>query len=212
MLDERGLEVVVDDDDPVDLFVRVQLGGAPGNRLSVGILRTLAEPLPGLNQLVAAEGQARAAAAAGDEPADLDAIASELAFERKRTPQDLRVEGAREASVGRDRQQGDALHVLPTLEQRQPHRPGRPRGDPHQLEHPVGVGPHRLDAGLRAPQPSRGDELERLGDLLRIADGTDPPLQVLDGGHLAPGERLLLHREGIRELLDLFAKLLRRFV
>src|SRR6185312_9341613 len=128
-------------------------------------------------------GQGRAAAAPGGQPFHLDPISAQLALERECPPEDLRIERACQPAVGGDRQQRDAADVLPALEQRQPHRAGGLGGDAHQLEHPVGVGPHRVDARFGSTEAGRGDELERLGDLLRIADGADPTLQVLDGGH-----------------------------
>ena len=60
---------------------------------------------------------------------------------------------------------------------------GRPPDARDQLAHGVGVGPHRLDARLRAPQLRGRDELDRARDLARVADGPDPPLEVLDGSH-----------------------------
>jgi hypothetical protein len=68
---------------------------------------------------------------------------------------------------------------LPPLHQRQvAERRGGARGTDHQLLHPVGVRPHLLDPLLRTTQPRAGDELERLGDLVRVADGGDPPADV----------------------------------
>ena len=58
----------------------------------------------------------------------------------------------------------------------------RPYAD-HQLLHPVGVGPHLLDAALGASQPRAGHQLERLRDLARVADGRDPPPEILERRH-----------------------------
>jgi hypothetical protein len=97
--------------------------------------------------------------------------------------QDLCVERPRQATVTGDSHDRGALHLAPLEEGQTLQRRARPRGADHQLHHPVGVGPHRLDPGLGPPQPRGGHELEGLRDLLRVADRADPPLQVLDGCH-----------------------------
>ena len=50
----------------------------------------------------------------------------------------------------------------------------------------IGVRPRGHDALLRAAQLGRGDELHRLGDLLRGLDGADPPLDVAQCRHGPP--------------------------
>ena len=50
----------------------------------------------------------------------------------------------------------------------------------HQVARAVGVRPQRLDAQLGAAQLRGRDELERLRDLARVADGGDPPPEVLE--------------------------------
>jgi hypothetical protein len=70
------------------------------------------------------------------------------------------------------------------LQQREvPQRGRSARRADHQLLHPVGVRPHLLDAALCAPEPSARDELERLRDLARVADGRDPPPEILERRH-----------------------------
>ena len=49
-LRERRHEVVVDDDDAVDLLLRVELGDAVGDRLRVGVARAVAEAGPRLRR------------------------------------------------------------------------------------------------------------------------------------------------------------------
>src|SRR5439155_7484640 len=78
-----------------------------------------------------------------------------------------------------------------------------PRGAGHQLEHPVGVRPHRLDPRLRPAQPRGGDELHRLRDLARVLDRADAPLDVLDRSHALDETFFLLDIEAFLELLEL---------
>src|SRR5439155_12646840 len=98
-LDERRLEVVVDDHDTIDLFGRVQLGQPMGYRLSVLVGGPVGEACPRPVDLVAAEGERRAPLAADDEPAHLLPLRAETAVERERVSEHLRVEGAGEAAV-----------------------------------------------------------------------------------------------------------------
>src|SRR5262249_46230601 len=102
---------VVDHDDTVDLLVRVELGDLVSDGLRVGVFGPLAEPLPALDEVVAAERQARASAAADREPADLEPLAAQLPPESEGGAQDRRVERAGEAAVGGDRHDRDAPHL-----------------------------------------------------------------------------------------------------
>ena len=65
-----------------------------------------------------------------------------------------------------------------------------PFGASHQarqeLAHLDGIRPRGREALLRAAQLGRGDELHRLGDLLRGLDGADPPLDVAQCRHGPP--------------------------
>jgi hypothetical protein len=101
----------------------------------------------------------------------------------------------------------DAPHLVALLEQREvPERGRRPRRADHQLLHAVGVRAHLLDARLRAPQPRAGDELERLRDLARVADGGDPPPEVLQRRHLGE-DASSCDVEDVLELPDLAGEL-----
>ena len=85
----------------------------------------------------------------------------EAPLERERLAEDLRVEGAGQAAVAGQRQDRRLPHV-PPLEQREaPERGARARDAGHQLLHALGVGAHRLDPGLGAPQLRGRDELHR---------------------------------------------------
>ncbi len=183
-LDERRLEVVVDHDYPIHLGVRVQLGNPVCDRLCVRITGLVREPGELGRELEPTEPERADAPAAHANPADPLTFAAQLPVECERAPQDLRVERARKAPVARQRHDRDVLLAFVLLQQRQSSdgraRPGRAG---HQLQHPVGVWPHRLDPRLCLPQLRGGDELHRAGDLPRVANGADPALDVLDGGH-----------------------------
>src|SRR5207249_3374566 len=117
-------------------------------------------------------------------PQDLLALPPQLAVERKRSPQDLRVEGAGETAVAGERDDRDPFVALVLLEERQPAdgcaRAGRAC---HQLEHAIRVRPHVLDPGLGLLQLRRRDELHRARDLPRVSDRAYTALDVLSGSH-----------------------------
>ena len=145
----------------------------------------------------------------GHEPAHVLALAPELPLELEGPPEHLPVERAGEAAVAGEGHDRDRLHLAPLQERDRAHARRRAGDAADQLEHPVGVRAHRLDPGLRTAEPGRGDELHRLRDLPRVADGADPPLQVLDVRHqLADEALLLLDVEGVLELADLGVQLL----
>src|SRR5919198_468310 len=176
--------MVIDHDDPVDLFVGVQLGDAVGDRLRVRVARLVGEADELAGEVEAPEAERTDAAAADADPAHLLALAAELPLQRERAAQDLRVERAREAAVARERDDGDVALLLALLEQRQStHGGARACGAGHQLQHPVGVGSHRLDPALRLSQLRRSDELHRPRDLARVLNRTDAAFDVLDGRH-----------------------------
>src|SRR5205823_3703253 len=184
-LDERRDVVVVDEHGAVDLVFAVELGKPVGDRLGVAVAGPVGEAGPGLLDLVAAEPQGRAALPPDDEPAHLPALRPQRALEREGAPEDLPVECAGKAAVAGERDDRDPAR-LALLEQRQAaQRRGRPRGAGRQLLHPVGVVAKLDDPLLGPPQPRRSDELHRLGDLARVPDGADPPLDVLQRRHYA---------------------------
>jgi len=94
----------------------------------------------------------------------------------ERPPQDLRIERAGETAVAGDWDNRNGRDRVSPLEQGQPHGARGLRRARHQLEHPVGVGSHRLDAHLRPAEARRGDELHRSCQLARIRDGSDASL------------------------------------
>ena len=184
LLHERRDEVVVDDDDAVDLTARVEVGDGMRERLRVVVRGPVAEAGPRLDDLVAAEAQGRDALPAGRQPAHALPLCPELPVEGEGVAKHLRVERAGETAVAGQRQDRDGPLLLVTLEERQPahRRAGAGRAD-HQLHHPVGIRPHRLDPRLRTPEPRGCHQLHGFGDLPRVADRPDSPLQVLDRGH-----------------------------
>src|SRR5439155_12394224 len=120
-------EPVVDDDHAIDGALGVELGEPVRDRLRVGVRRPVAEAAPRVVDLVAAEAERRGALAADDGEADLHALVAEPPLERERAAQDLRVEGAREAAIARDRNDRRRLD-LAALEERKPaQRRARPR-------------------------------------------------------------------------------------
>src|SRR5580765_4649016 len=100
-LNQRRFERVVDDDDPVDLLVRVELGDPVRDRLRIRVTGLVGEAgeLPG--ELEAPEAQGADSAPPDADPADLLALAPKLPLERESPPQDLRVERPGEAAVTR---------------------------------------------------------------------------------------------------------------
>ena len=182
-LHQRRDVLVVDRDRAVDLLGFVELGEPVGDRLCVRVGGPLGEAHPRLIELVAPELERRAAFAADDQPAHLLALASEAALDREGPAEDLPVEGAGQAAVAGQRDDRHRLR-LALLEQLQTaQRCGRAGGAGRQLLHPVGVVAHPHDPLLRPAQARGGDELHRLGDLARVPDRPDPPLDVLQGGH-----------------------------
>jgi hypothetical protein len=154
------------------------------DRLGVTVRGPVGEAGPRLCQVVAAESERRAALLARDEPTHVEAFLAQVALDGERAPEDLAVERAGEAAVSRDRHDRGRALVFAPLEQRdRAHRSGRPRDAAHQLEHAVGVGPHRLDPLLGAAQLRRGDELHGPRDLLRVGDRPDAALGVLNRRH-----------------------------
>ena len=153
------------------------------NRLRVLERRPVGESHIRARELAAAEEERRAALLADGDPAHLLALCLQRALERERTPEDLRVERARQAAVSGQRDDRDRLDALPLLEEREAHRGRRPPHSGDQLVHRLGVRPERADPLLRAPQLRRGDELHRPRDLARVADGLDAAFEILDRSH-----------------------------
>ena len=183
-LHERRLVAVVDEDDAVDLLGLVQLRELVADRLRVVVGRLVGEARPLGGDLVAAEAQRRSALAPDGEPRHFLPLGPYLPLELEGPPQHLAVERPGEAAVAGDDDEGDPPDLVPLLQERKvPQRGRRARRADHQLLHPVGVRPHLLDAALRTPQPGAGDQLERLRDLARVADGRDPPPEILERGH-----------------------------
>src|SRR6266508_1918729 len=103
--------MVVDEDDTIDGAVRVQLGQPMRDRLSVAVMRVVAEAAPASLELEAGEAQGRRAFAPDGQPAHVDALALQLPVRRRRAPKDLRVEGAGEATVACNRDDRRRPHV-----------------------------------------------------------------------------------------------------
>ena len=127
-------------------------------------------------------GRRRSSAPACPRPA-------ELALQRERPAKDLRVEGAGEPAVARERHDRDTSLLLVLLQERQAAdrgaRAGRAR---HQLEHAVRVRPHASMRCCARRSLRRGDELQRARDLPRVPDRADAAPDVLNSvsGHPSP--------------------------
>ena len=182
-LRERGDVRVVDEGHAVDLALDEELRDAVRDRLRVLVRRLVGEAHVRAGELAAAEEERRAALLADGDPAHALPLRLERALERERAPQDLRVERAGEPAVAGQRHDRDRLHALPLLEEREPHGRRRPPHSGDELVHRLRVRPERVDPLLGAPQLRRGDELHRARDLARVADGLDPPLEVLNRRH-----------------------------
>src|SRR6266545_5786900 len=175
--------MVVDEDDTIDVAVRVQLGQPMRDRLSVAVMRVVAEAAPASLELEAGKAQRRRALAPDGQPAHVHPLALQLPIRRRCAPKDLRVERAGEAAVARNRNNRRGPHFA-TLQKRQTaHRGARPRGARHQLQHAIGIWAHRLDPLLRSAQPGGGDQLHRLGQLARVRDRADAPAKFLQRGY-----------------------------
>jgi len=183
LLDERRDEAVVDDDDAIDVLVRIHLRELVRDRLRVVVRRLVDESLPPPGDLVAPEAERRRALPPDDRPDDLVPRLALLPLELERAPQHLPVERPGEAAVAAEDDDPDLPLLAPLHERQVAKRRRLARGADHELLHTVCVGPHLLDAVLRAPQARARDELERLRDLARVADGGDPPPDVLEARH-----------------------------
>ena len=151
-----------------------------GDRLSIRVARVVGEAGELSGQVEAAEAQGADASAADADPPHLLALGSQPAVERESPPENLGVERPRKPAVAHHRDHGDRAD-LALLQQRQTaHRRARTRGSGHQLEHPVGIRAHVLDARLRTSELGSRDELQRTRDLARVADRPDPAPDVLE--------------------------------
>ena len=106
-----------------------ELGHTVRNGLRVAVGRLVGEADVLAGQLVAAERERRAALLADRHPEHLLALTATLPLERERAPQDLRIEGAREAAVAGQRHDRDGRDLLALLQQRQPAHGGRGAAD-----------------------------------------------------------------------------------
>src|SRR5690348_5382965 len=106
-----------------------------------------------------------------------------LARDLQGAPDDVGVECAGQAAVAGQRDHGHVLHIAAGQKRLVAEIPGGGRNVHRQLLHAVGVGPQRLDPGLRAAQAGARHQLHGLRDLLGVVDGADPPFDVLLGGH-----------------------------
>src|SRR5581483_7575061 len=113
---ERRDVAVVDDDDAVDLFLRVQLGEPVRDRLRVVVRRLVDEALPVSRDLVAAEAQARAALATDDGPHELVFLAALLPLQLEGAAQHLAVERPGEPAVAGEDHDTHTLHFAPLHE------------------------------------------------------------------------------------------------
>jgi len=133
--------------------------------------------------VVAAELQRRDATAP-DGVHDRLGLALELLVAAVGRADDLRVERAGEAAVGRDGDDAHATHVLAVLEQRHVRDVlGGLDGTPGHHPDALRVGAQLLDPLLRTAEPRRGDHLHGARDLLDVLDRRDAALDVLLGGY-----------------------------
>ena len=174
---------VVDEHDAVDLALGEELGDTVRDRLRVAVRRPVGEARrrrrpARTRRKVSVE---RPFLPTASQRTSLPSCA-QLALERERAPQHLRVERAGEPAVARERHDG--------------HRPtspraaassGRPRTElaarPTPAISSLIVSAYGRIASIRrlgAPQLRRRDELHRARDLARVADGADAALDVLD--------------------------------
>jgi hypothetical protein len=153
-------------------------------RLRIVIARLVRKAGELARELEPAEAQRADAAPADSEPAHLLPLGLQLALQRERATEYLRVEGPGKTAVAHQRDDRDRLLVLARLEERQSaYGRARPRRPRHQLEHAVGIRAHRLDARLGPLQLGGGNQLEGACDLARVAHRADAPLDVLYRGH-----------------------------
>ncbi len=175
LLDGR-FEMVVYQVDPVQFVVLVLVDDALGDAGRVRVLGPVGYALDGFAQAVAPETHGRAAFLADDYPDDFPAFGDDTVVQLQPVPEDVGVEGAGQAPVPRQHDDTHAFLLLMGLQQGELLAGVGVAGHLlHQLDHPLGVGPESLDAGLGAPEARAGHHLHGLGGLACIGYGGDPP-------------------------------------
>src|SRR5439155_25652316 len=120
---------VVDDDHPVHLALRIEVGQPVCDRLGVCVPGVIGETRERSGQLESPEAKRADSAPPDPDPADPLTPAAEPALQPQRTPKDLRVERTREAAVSGEGNDRDGPLLVVLLEERQPaYRRARARG------------------------------------------------------------------------------------
>src|SRR5205807_3115226 len=128
-------------------------------------------------------------------------------LEPLRGPDDVRVEAAADAAVAGEQHYFDTAGIFARLHQRvgrDLRRRARSRERAEQLVQRLGIGPGPHHRVLGTAQLGRGDQLHRLGDLLRVPHRLDA---VADG---AEGSHLCLRGRRPEDALELLERLVER--
>src|SRR2546422_6292174 len=131
----------------------------------------------------------REVAPAPSDGGELDRLVFVALFHQEplRAPDDVRVEAAAEAAVAREQHHFDAAGGFAHLHQRvgrDLRRRPRSRQRAEQLVQRLGIGPGPHHRVLSAAQLGRGNQLHRLGDLLRVPHRLDAVADGAEGSHL----------------------------
>jgi hypothetical protein len=156
-------------------------GLADGTR--VVEMRPLGEPGPATGDLAVAEPVVRDALAAQHVQRDLDPVAAQLRDQLLGGPDHVGVVRAAQPAVTRHQDHAGAAN-LRTRYQQWMVDVGVGRERREHVRDRLRVRPRRLHPLTRLADPAGGDELLRLGDLLRAADGAElAPQQLYLTGH-----------------------------
>ena len=158
----------------VDLLVREVLDQRPPDPPRFLVGRHLAEPLPGLAHLDAAEAEVADPLLPDHVEHRLEPATADVAQQALADLQNVGVVRAGQSAVRGEHEHAGLRGVLAVLEQRVLDGARLTRQVLHRLRELDRVGPRGFDALLGADDPRRRDQLHRPGDLLRRLDRSDP--------------------------------------
>ena len=180
--------MVEDENHPVHAPAGIQLGQPVGDGLGVEERRFVGDAKVGVGHRLVLEAKGARALLAHHDQVGLHALCSVRPHELLGGAHDVRVEGPAQSSVGGQSDHGHAAHLVVLREEGEPFGVhldvAGHAGD--ELVHAYRVGPGGLDALRRPTKSGRRHHLHGLGDLLRVLDGADPPLDISLTRHSRP--------------------------